>query len=618
MIDFEDLEDLIEKGAIDGVREILDGKIDPDAGRRGKGRGRDEEEDDARERKASKYYESDDAEVGRSEEAKRLLLLGIIEFREGSYRESMDHLTEALEIAEKAGPKKLTHRILNYLVWIGLKAGLQRSNHAYMRKLEEQQDELSGIDRAFFFTNHAYAVSLDMGFIESERFSDRLVGNALRALKKAEKLSPRKDPVVPYRAMLVKGMIYQQKENWNKARDELEDAYKDIRKEHYPFLEADLCEELGNLHYREGLNERCVDREGETCRELLATGGIWFSKALDIWEGKGRDWEGRNRDQKGILLASIGEIRYLLGEFDRAEVAHKAALEIFEELDYRHGIAGELDALGRVNLRLGELKIRKEEETNESGSGRGGFWKSTPGQGEVKQGIKLLKKALKIFRKLDVRHEALLTRVHLVDGYFLLSPKKGKHHLKKLIFNEPVKRYIDCYRELKEVVLREEWLREDPDFEEMFEKPSPKYITIELLEQIIEAAKRGHPNEFGALIHGDPVMDRLEFVLDSARGSDTFMFSLYNRYSGDYISADGSVHSHPSGAAIPSKADLSFFGKFPNVNIIIGYPYAMDSWAAYDRNGNRQKVDVIYREHKEQVEAMVKKLDGKKNEKKDE
>ncbi|MCK4613823.1 MAG: hypothetical protein KAU14_03385, partial [Thermoplasmata archaeon] len=86
------------------------------------------------------------------------------------------------------------------------------------------------------------------------------------------------------------------------------------------------------------------------------------------------------------------------------------------------------------------------------------------------------------------------------------------------------------------------------------------------------------------------------------------MFSLYSRYSGDYIYADGSVHSHPSGAAVPSKADLSFFGKFPALNIIIAYPYTLDSWAAYDRNGNRVRVDVIYRQDKEKVERQFRKM----------
>lgn len=543
MIDYEQYEELIEKGATEEV---------------------------------SKYLADWQPVWDRTDEAKYLLLKGIMQFRLGGYQASMEALKEALEIAEVSGPKKLAHHIINYLVWIGLKAGLQRSNHTYMRKLDTEQGKLSGRERSFFFTNHAYAVSLDIGFIESEKFSDRVIGNALDALKNVERRSARKDRVTQFRAQIVKGIIHQQKENWDKARSILERAYKDARDENYPFIEADIDEELGNLHYREGLAAKVIETEEKKVRELFATAGIWFSKALSIWKD-------RNRDQEGILLASIGEIQYRLGDLEKARESHAVALEIFEELEYPHGIGQQLDALGRVQLR----------------------------DGEVKDGIRYLKKALKIFRKLDVRHEALLTRVHLVDGYFLLSQGKGKRYLKKLIYNEPVKRYIDCYRELKEIVLRESWLRDDPEFGELFDKPLPRYITIELLEQIIEAAKRGHPNEFGALIHGDPVMDRLEFVLDSARGSDTFMFSLYSRYSGDYIYADGSVHSHPSGAAIPSKADLSFFGKFPNVNIIIGYPYTLDSWAAYDRNGNRLKVGVIYRDNKEKVEAMVKKLDGK-------
>ena len=46
------------------------------------------------------------------------------------------------------------------------------------------------------------------------------------------------------------------------------------------------------------------------------------------------------------------------------------------------------------------------------------------------------------------------------------------------------------------------------------------------------------------------------------------------------------------------------------MNIIIAYPYALDSWAAYDRNGNRVKLRVIYRQDKEKVEAQIDKLKG--------
>jgi len=35
------------------------------------------------------------------------------------------------------------------------------------------------------------------------------------------------------------------------------------------------------------------------------------------------------------------------------------------------------------------------------------------------------------------------------------------------------------------------------------------------------------------------------------------------------------------------------FGRFPGVNIIIGYPYKDDSMAAYDRLGNRVRLEIV-------------------------
>ena len=538
MIDNEDLELRIEQGETDEVERIL-----------GEGTG------------------------GRSgtDEAKAQLLQGLLFFRSGDYKGAISALKQGREIAERSGLKRLGHHIMNYLIWVGLKAGVKKMIHEVFNELEHVQEKLGNREMGFFLLNHAFAVSMDIGFIESEKFSDRLVRNALESLKSAERTAGRKDPVLRLRSRMVKALLLQQMEQWDQAHSILEGAVDSARSEGLPFLKGDLLEELGNLHYRHAEELRGVDPSHAEKRYRLA--GDVYGKALEVWKG-------RNRDQEGVLSSALGDVHYRREDYTASWDYHRASLEIFEELEYPHGEGLQLMALGKVALR----------------------------RDQVRDGISYLKKALRIFRKLDVRHERTLTRVHLVDGYFLLSRRKGKKALKKLLYNEPVKRYLDCYRELREVVRREDWLRDDPDLKELFEKPPPRFITLELLEQIIQAAKKSHPNEFGGLIHGDPIMDRLEFVLDSAKGKDTFMFSLYNRYSGDYMYADGSVHSHPSGAATPSKADLSFFGKFPSVNIIIGYPYALDSWAAYDRNGNKVRVGVIYRDNKEMVQARLDKL----------
>ncbi len=573
MIDIEKLEQLIEQGKSDEAKRILEGGGAEEGARR---------ISEARQEEIASSHD-----LSRwSDEPRIQFVRGLLAFRRGRYRESIEYLNDGLDLVETIGPKKLEYHIKNYLIWIGLKAGGQKLIRKLFNELGRHQNHLGPLERAFFFVNHANAVSSDIGFIESEKFSDRLLKDASDALKSAEKITARKDVILFLRTQVVKGILLQQLEHWDEAVSLLGKAITLARSEGYVLLEADLLEELGNLYYRRA-EELRMEETGGVGSDSGSTEG--YEDAMDSFQQALEIWAGVNRDQEGVLHSALGDAMYRLGNFGSSWDHHKVSREIFQELDYPHGEGLQMAALGRVTLRKAEQKDGSE-------------------RGMLKDGIAYLKKAYRIFKKLDVRHEMLLTRVYLVDGYFLLSRKKGKKELEKLLYNEPVKRYLDCYRELKEVVNREDWLREDPELKELFQKPLPRYITLELLEQIIQAAKRSHPNEFGGLIHGDPVMDRLEFVLDSAKGKDTFMFSLYNRYSGDYMYADGSVHSHPSGAAIPSKADLSFFGKFPNVNIIIGYPYALDSWAAYDRNGNKVTVSVIYRQDKERVEVQMKKM----------
>ena len=126
----------------------------------------------------------------------------------------------------------------------------------------------------------------------------------------------------------------------------------------------------------------------------------------------------------------------------------------------------------------------------------------------------------------------------------------------------------------------------------LFERGVEITISRRVVEMIKENAKVAYPNEFGALLHGYPHISSLEPIVDSARGRRSFMFSMWDRFSGKALVADGMVHSHPSGVARPSRADLYMFGKF-RVNLIIGYPFTDDSIAAYDSMGNRIDFKIV-------------------------
>jgi proteasome lid subunit RPN8/RPN11 len=216
------------------------------------------------------------------------------------------------------------------------------------------------------------------------------------------------------------------------------------------------------------------------------------------------------------------------------------------------------------------------------------------GMGEAKLAKKYFEKSILMFKKLHDRRKTVFAKIGGLDTMFLLKKKRfGKKVLLDLLYSEPIKQYPECYNYMYDIVQREDWLRKEKKFKDMFEDPEPLTIEKSLMEEFLLASKEAFPNEFGAMLHGHPHIHDFEIPPDTGRGARSVTFHLYNRFSQRRISADGVVHSHPSGSARPSKADLSLFGKFRGVNIIIGYPFTWDSWAAYDMFGNRVSLRVV-------------------------
>ena len=58
-------------------------------------------------------------------------------------------------------------------------------------------------------------------------------------------------------------------------------------------------------------------------------------------------------------------------------------------------------------------------------------------------------------------------------------------------------------------------------------------------------------------------------------------------------SYQGTIHSHPSGVAIPSLQDLNSVFKGYRVNFIVGYPYNLYNIRCFDKNGNLLQFKVI-------------------------
>ena len=110
----------------------------------------------------------------------------------------------------------------------------------------------------------------------------------------------------------------------------------------------------------------------------------------------------------------------------------------------------------------------------------------------------------------------------------------------------------------------------------------------ELLDMILEGAKRLHPKETIVLLRGkaDRGFVKVSEVLIPPLATYGKSFSSFPTHMLPMdFSIVGVAHSHPSGSLRPSVGDLNHpFGK---ITLIIAFPYAgEENVAAYDRNGN--------------------------------
>lgn len=116
-------------------------------------------------------------------------------------------------------------------------------------------------------------------------------------------------------------------------------------------------------------------------------------------------------------------------------------------------------------------------------------------------------------------------------------------------------------------------------------------ITSKVLELMFAAAKDTHPNEFACVLRAEEgVITEILLVPGTLSGERSAILHLHMLPID--LSVVGSAHSHPTPNAVPSKADLDLFSRFGPLHIIIGYPYDMDSWKAYTRDGSAIDLEV--------------------------
>jgi proteasome lid subunit RPN8/RPN11 len=116
-------------------------------------------------------------------------------------------------------------------------------------------------------------------------------------------------------------------------------------------------------------------------------------------------------------------------------------------------------------------------------------------------------------------------------------------------------------------------------------------IEREVLDLIFASARSSHPHEFGAVLRaeGDTVTEIL--IVPTVQGDRHAIMHL-QQLPVDRT-AVGTVHSHPTPNAIPSDADQMLFRQFGHTHMIVGFPYNMHTWIAYDHDANVIRLSVV-------------------------
>ena len=119
-------------------------------------------------------------------------------------------------------------------------------------------------------------------------------------------------------------------------------------------------------------------------------------------------------------------------------------------------------------------------------------------------------------------------------------------------------------------------------------------IKVEVLRLILEVSKESYPKEFAAtLIAKKGIIEEINLLPGTLSGGSMAILHTHMQPPDITLSVVGIVHSHPSGNFRPSGADTFFFSKFGNTHIIVGRPYNMKSWQAYDGYGNPITLEVV-------------------------
>jgi len=120
-------------------------------------------------------------------------------------------------------------------------------------------------------------------------------------------------------------------------------------------------------------------------------------------------------------------------------------------------------------------------------------------------------------------------------------------------------------------------------------------IRRDLLEAILEAARRLYPREVILLLKGRRTKDEVlvsDFIVPPLATYGHGFSSIRTHMLPIDFSIVGTVHSHPSGNLTPSPADCNH--QFGSILVIVAYPFrGEDNLAAYNRAADKLPVRIV-------------------------
>lgn len=121
-------------------------------------------------------------------------------------------------------------------------------------------------------------------------------------------------------------------------------------------------------------------------------------------------------------------------------------------------------------------------------------------------------------------------------------------------------------------------------------------ISAEVLESCLIGAQESHPNEFLGMLAGSKgkeiiLADRLYLAPLAVSNEGSVSFDEFNMPIA--MGVIGTFHSHPSGPALPSRADLKLFSQKGACHLIASFPYRRADVRCFDSKGKEMPFLVV-------------------------